>query len=58
MVKSTAAQLDFVFRAGLTRQDLVGLPSLRAAKEWTASYSHYWTQQFNQLEKYLEGEER
>lgn len=32
--------------------------TLRPAEEWIAFYSRYWNQQFNQLEKYLEGEEK
>lgn len=30
--------------------------SLKPAEEWIAFYSHYWNQQFDRLEKYLEGE--
>ncbi len=32
--------------------------SLKPAEEWIAFYSRYWNQQFDQLEKYLEGEEQ
>ena len=32
--------------------------SLKPAEEWIAFYSRYWNQQFDQLEKLLEGEER
>jgi len=31
--------------------------TLKPAEEWIAFYSRYWNQQFDQLEKYLEGEE-
>ncbi len=30
--------------------------TLQPAEEWIAFYSRYWNQQFDQLEKYLEGE--
>ncbi len=58
MVKSLAGRLDFVFSAGPTRQITHRSASLRTKEEWIASYSRYWNQQFDQLEKYLEGEER
>jgi DNA-binding transcriptional ArsR family regulator len=32
--------------------------SLKPAEEWIAFYSRYWNQQFDKLEKYLEGEEK
>ena len=32
--------------------------TLRTAEEWIAFYSRYWKQQFDQLEKYLEGEKQ
>ena len=32
--------------------------SLIPAEEWIAFYSRYWNQQFDRLEKYLEGEEQ
>jgi DNA-binding transcriptional ArsR family regulator len=32
--------------------------SLKPADEWIAFYSRYWNQQFDKLEKYLEGEEK
>lgn len=31
--------------------------TLKPAEEWIAFYSRYWNQQFDRLEKYLEGEE-
>jgi hypothetical protein len=31
--------------------------TLQPAEEWIAFYSRYWNQQFDKLEKYLEGEE-
>jgi DNA-binding transcriptional ArsR family regulator len=30
--------------------------TLKPAEEWIAFYSRYWNQQFDKLEKYLEGE--
>ena len=32
--------------------------TLKPAEEWIAFYSRYWNQQFDKLEKYLEGEEK
>jgi DNA-binding transcriptional ArsR family regulator len=32
--------------------------SLKPAEEWIAFYSRYWNQQFDRLEKYLEGEQQ
>ncbi len=32
--------------------------TLRPAEEWIAFYSRYWNQQFDNLDKYLEGEEQ
>src|SRR5580698_2240292 len=32
--------------------------TLKPAEEWIAFYSRYWNEQYDQLEKYLEGEKR
>ena len=32
--------------------------TLKPAEEWIAFYSRYWNQQFDKLEKNLEGEEK
>ena len=32
--------------------------SLKPAEEWIAFYSRYWNQQFDQLEQFIEGEQR